>query len=60
MTLLPDTPAPPQTNVQSKTIQKISLLDIVIQGKLIPISCASWGEILKSELVRNKIPIYTD
>ena len=60
MTLLPDTPTPPQTNAQSKTVLKISLPDRAIQGKLIPISCATWGEILKSELVRKEIPTYTD
>ena len=59
MTLLPDTLTPPQTNAQSKTVQKISLHDLALQGKLIPISCASWGEILKSESVRKEIPIYT-
>ena len=51
MKLVPDTPTPPQTNAQLKTVQKISLTDRAIQGKLIPISCASRGEILKSESV---------
>ena len=60
MTLLPDTPTPPQTNDQSKTVQKISVPDRAIQGKLIPISHASWGEILKSKLVRKEIQTYTD
>ena len=60
MTLFPDTPTPPQTNAQSKTVQKISLPDIAVQGKLIPISHASWGEIPKSESVRKEIPAYTD
>ena len=60
MTLLPDTPTPPQTNTQPKTVQKISLPDRTIQGKLIPVSHASWGETLRSELVRKEIPTYTD
>ena len=60
MALLPDTPTPHQTYAQSKTVQKISLPDIAIQGKLIPISHASWGEISKSESVRKEIPTYTD
>ena len=38
MTLLPDTPTPAQTNAQSKIVQKISLPDRAVQGKLIPIS----------------------
>ena len=60
MTLLPDKPTPPQTSAQSKTVQNISLPGIAIQGKLIPISHACWGEILKSESVRKEIPTYTD
>ena len=57
MTLPPDTPTPPQTNAQSKTVQKISLLGRAIQGNLIPILIASW---VKSELVRKEISTYTD
>ena len=45
MALLHDTPTPPQTIAQPMTEQKISLPDRAIQGKLIPITHTSQGEI---------------
>ena len=60
MALLHDTPTPAQTIAQPMTEQKVLLPDRALQGKLIPITRASWRETLRSESVRKEIPTYTD
>ena len=60
MALLHDAPTPAHTFSQPMTEQKILLLDRALQGKLIPITHASWRETVRSESVRKETPIYTD
>ena len=60
MALLCDTPTPPQSIAQPMTEQKVLLLNRALQGKLIPITNASWRETLRSESVRKETPTYTD
>ena len=60
MPLLCDTPTLPQTIAQPMPEQKVLLPDRALQGKLIPITHASWRETLRSESVRKETPTYTD
>ena len=60
MTLICNTPATIQNIAEPMTGQKIPLLDRALQGKLIPITHASYRETLRSESVRKEIPTYTD
>ena len=60
MALIHDTPTPPQTTAQPMTELKVLLPDRALQGKLIPITHASWRGSLGSESVRKETPTYTD
>ena len=55
-----DTPTSHQTIAQPMTEQKVLLPDRALQGKLIPITHASWRETLRSASVRIETPTYTD